>query len=629
MNRRGPARRWSWLALAGLLAALFFFALLPEVGTRGEREVTCLMAAASLAWDGDLSYGREDYDRYVRLWEREPEALALATSAGGSKVGFGRPPVYAVVAAPFVRISPRWGPAVLNWLLLALAVVASALVLERAVGVWAPVWIALCVAGTTAFTLLPLPSPEVFRMAASALAWALVAQVMPAAGSRRPGETVKAAEKMKTFETNGRTVLRWSLVGSLLVLAVMASVDGFCLLPALPAAAWLALRQPHRRLATVGLSLAALLTAATVFGVAALARGAAGPVERQVFDRATGFPAVDFEVEYWSRDAGPRPRVPDMGAGDARRAGVLARGALPDRPRFDARAAEGLRPATVLYALLGRTVGFLPYCAPLVFALYCGLLAGGWRRVLLVGAAASFAVRAMLFPFDLGDERAALGPAGVGVLAPMCWFLVTRLSLSRILAAALPAALVLYPLWLRPAGSLQRQAPPAGALSRLLPQETTQRPGAEQASNLFVGGLWLRPIAGRITPFGEESIVVESTAPGSQDSRHGDGWVEFLVAWEARAGGGAAGQGRFSPARLDVVIERSARLEVEGAEVQGRRTLPSGRTAVELLLAAPLVRHRLWWSRGPVAVHRLRLSVGRAGDAPDAVHRLQLRPRRD
>ncbi len=650
MSRTGPARRWSWLLLAGLLAALLSFALLTDAGTPGEREITHLMAAASLAWDGDLSYGREDYDRYVRTWEREPAAVALATRAGSSKVGFGRPSVFAVVAAPFVRVSPRRGPAVLNWLLLALAAAASALVLERAVGPWAPTWIALCVGGTTAFTLLPLPSPELIRLAASALAWALVVQIVPAAR--------RAAGSPSPIETNGRTVLRWSLVGSLLTLAVVASVDGFSLLPALGAAAWLALLQPRRRLATGGLLVAALVTAAAFLGVAAAARGGVGPAEHGVFDRATGFPAVDFEVEEWSRG-------PSSGVRMEPRSAYLT-GAAPGRPRLDARASEGLRLRTGLYALLGRTVGFLPYGVPLVFAALWGLapqnarkpalragcrpdgrrtqflrrvlLAGGWRRVLLVAAVGSVAVRVFLFPFDLGDERAALGPGGMAALLPMFWFLTARLSLARVLAVAVPAALVLYPVWLRPGAVLGPGPPPAGVLSRLLPGETTQRLGPA-GPDLFVGAFWLRPVAGRITPFGEESILVgttdrgsedprDSTDRGSEDARH-DGWVEFLVARENGAGDWGPGGGSPSAAGLQVVLERSTRLEVLGAEPQERRTLPSGRTAVDLRLAAPVARHRLWWSREAVAVYRLRLSVGGADDAPDSVHRLELRSPRE
>ena len=604
MSHRETARRWSWLVLAGLLAALLFFATLTDARPAGEREVTYLMAAASLAWDGDLSYDREDYDRYVRTWEREPEAVALEVTAGSSKIGFGRPPVYAVVAAPFVRISPRWGPAVLNWLLLAFAAAVSALVLERSVGPWAPAWIALCVAGTTAFTSLPGPSPELFRLAVSALAWALVVQIMPPAG---PG-----AGPRRPVETTGRTVLRWSLVGCLLALAVGASVDGVGLLPALGAAAWLSLLQLRRWLAAVALSVAALLTFAALFGAAALARGGTGPVEHEVFDRASGFPTVD-----WPRRSGL-----DLDAGDEPRDGLRAGGAAPDRPQFDVRAAEGLRLRTLLYALVGRTVGFLPYCAPLVWAAFWGLAAGGWRRVLLVAAVGSVAARALLFPFDLGDERAALGPGGVGALAPMFWFLVARLSLTRIFAAAVSAALVLYPLWLQPGAALRPGPLPAGVLSPLLPQETTQRLRPAGSPDLFVSGLWLRPIAGRIAPFGEEGLVIRTTERGSEDPRH----TEFLVAWEDGSAGGSGGEVPLRPARLEVVLEGSTLLEVVGAEVEERLTLPPGQTAVDLRLAAPVARHRLWWSREPVALHRLRLTLGSADDVPKSVHRLELRP---
>ena len=613
MTHRATVRRWSWLVLAGLLAALLFFATLTDAHTAGEREATYLMAAASLAWDGDLSYGREDYDRYVRTWQREPEALALTTTAGSSQIGFGRPPVYAVVAAPFVRLSPRWGPAVLNWLLLVLAAAVSALVLERSVGPWAPAWIALCVAGTTAFTLLPLPSPELLRLAVSAVAWALVVQIMPAArrSARRavPRTARRATGSRRPIETTGRAVVRWSLVGCLLALAVLASVDGFSLLPALGAAVWLSLLQPRRRLAAVALSMSAVLTVAALFGAAALARGGVGPVEREVFDRASGFPAVDFEVEEWGRTAGPR------------RDGLRAGGGPPDRPQFDVRAAEGLRLGTLHYALVGRTVGFLPYCAPLVWAAFLGLAAGGWRRVLLVAAVGSFAARALLFPFDLGDESTTLGPGGIGALLPMFWFLVARLSLTRILGAAVSAALVLYPLWLQPDAALRPAPPPAGLLGPLLPQETTQRLQPAGSPDLFVGDLWLRPIAGRIAPFGEEGLVVGIAERGSEDPRH----TEFLIAWEDGSASGPGGEVPPRPARLEVILEGSTRLEVVGAELEERRALPSGRTAVGLRLAAPVARHRLWWSKEPVGLHRLRLTVGSADDAPNAVHRLELR----
>ncbi|MYC10875.1 MAG: hypothetical protein F4X59_12185 [Holophagales bacterium] len=557
------ARRWSWILLAGLLLALFAVTVRSDAVVAGERETTFRMAALSLAWDGDLAYGRADYDRYVRLFGAEPEAIALESSTGGARIGFARPPAYMVVAAPFVRISPRRGPALLNWLLLVVAAAGSALVLERRVGPWAPVWIALFVAGTTAFTLLPLPSPGMFRLATSALAWALVVHVM--GGRRSPrGEA-----------------LRWSLVGFLLTLATVASADGLSLLPALGAAAWLALRNPRRGTAFLALAVAAVLTAGASLGVSALARGGFTAVERAVFDPSTGFPAVDFEAEEWRSDP-------------------TSAQTLPVRPALD------LEP--LLHAIGGRTIGIVPYCAPLVWAALWGLFAAGWRRALLLGAFASVAARVVFFPFDLGDESALVGPGGIGAVLPMFWFLAGRLGPARLAAVAASSALFLYPLWLRPGAAYGPQPLPEGALHRFLPAETGQRPRAGEPADLFAGDVWLRPVAGRVTPFGESGILIEG------------GSAEFLVAWEPDAPGSLEVGREVRRSRLRILLEQEdAALEVVGGEVEERRLLPSGRTSVRLLLDAPVARHRMWWSSRSVDLFRLGLTLD-GGEDPAANH---------
>lgn len=556
------ARRWSWILLAGLLLALFAATMRSDAVVVGERETTFRMAALSLAWDGDLTFGRADYDRYVRLFGGEPEAIALESSTGGARIGFARPPAYAVLAAPFVRMSPRRGPALLNWLLLAVAAACSALVLERRVGPWAPAWIAVFVAGTTAFTLLPLPSPGTFRLAMSALAWALVVHVME---GRRPlrGEA-----------------LRWSLVGFLLVLAAVASVDGLSLLPALLAASWLALHQPRRGVALLALAVVATLTAAASLGTSALARGGPGPVERAVFSPSTGFPAVDFEPAEWRSEA------------------EAAAGATRVRGGPDPRGAAGLGPETLLHAIAGRTVGIAPYCAPLVWAALWGLFAAGWRRALLLGAVASVVARVVFFPFDLGDESALAGPGGIGAVLPMFWFLAGRLGPARLAAVAASSALFLYPLWLRPGAAYGPQPLPEGALHRFLPAETGQRPRAGEPADLFTGGLWLRPVAGRISPFGESGLVIEG------------GSAELLIAWERELSGSGETDGEARQSRLRLLLEPGDTVpEVVGGEVEESRPLPSERTSVRLLLEPPVARHRMWWSSGSVDLFRLGLTL--------------------
>lgn len=594
-------RRWSWLLLAGLLLALFTSTMRSDALDAGERETSFRMGALSLAWDGDLTYGREDYDRYIRLFGGEPEAVALESSTGGARIGFARPPAYAVLAAPFVRISPRWGPALLNWLLLAVAAAGSALVLERRIGPWAPVWIAVFVAGTTVFTLLPLPSPGTFRLAASALAWALVVHVMPMGGpSERRNAAGSPGGAGSGSEGEGRALgarafwpasaaLRWSLVGLLLTLATLASVDGLSLLPALIAAAWLALAQPRREAAFLALAVTAVLTAGASFGTSALARGGFGPVERAVFSPSTGFPAVDFEAEEWRVDPLPAGGVERTRSGPEFRTG-------------------GAGPETLLHGVAGRTVGIVPYGVPLVAAAFWGLLAPGWRRALLLGGLASLAARLVLFPFDLGDESVLTGPGGVGAVLPMFWFLAGRLRLAKIAAVAASSALFLYPLWLRPAAAFGPPPLAEGALHRFLAVETGQRPRAGEPADLFAGGVWLRPVAGRITPFGEAGLLVEG------------GSAEFLVAWEPAAPASRETDGEVGRPRLRILLEREdTTLEVVGGEVEERRFLPSGRTSVRLLLDAPVARHRMWWSNGSVDLFRLGLTLD-GGDDPASTH---------
>ena len=573
------ARRWSWILLAGLLLALLVVTMRSDAVVAGERETTFRMAALSLAWESDLTYGRADYDRYVRLFGAEPEAIALESSTGGARIGFGRPPAYSVLAAPFVRVSPWRGPALLNWLLLAAAAAGSALVLERRIGHWAPVWIAVFVAGTTAFTLLPLPSPGMFRFATSALAWALVVHVIPVADGE-PGRRPLRGE-----------ALRWSFVGFLLALAAVASVDGLSLLPALGAAAWLALLQPRRGIALLSLTVAAVLTAGVSFGTSALARGGAGPVERAVFSPSTGFPAVDFEPAEWRPEAKAAARAAPAGRGP------------------DLRAAAGILPETLLHATAGRTIGIVPYCAPLVWAALWGLLATGWRRALLLGAFASVTTRVVFFPFDLGDESALAGPGGVGAVLPMFWFLAGPLGPARLAAVAASSAIFLYPLWLRPGAAYGPSPAPEGALHRFLPAETGQRPRAGEPADLFTGGVWLRPVAGRITPFGESGLLIEG------------GSAEFLVGWEPEVTGSREAGGEVRRSRLRILLEQQdVVLEVVGGEVEESRPLPSGRMSVRLLLDPPVARHRMWWSSGSVDLFRLDLTLD-GGEDPTS-HRV-------
>ena len=322
---------------------------------------------------------------------------------------------------------------------------------------------------------------------------------------------------------------------------------------------------------------------------------------------------------------------------------------------------DGIDPETALHALAGRTVGIAPYGAPLVAAALWGLLAAGWRRVLLLAALASVAARVVFFPFDLGDESALVGPGGVGAVLPMFWFLAARLGPVRIAVVAASSALFLHPLWLRPVAAMEPSPAPESVLHRLLPAETGQRPRAGEPADLFVGDVWLRPVAGGMTPFGESGLLIEGDS------------AEFLVAWRPAAAAGNAQVRALDPERRPAAVEAgdaqaraldperrpaaveagdaqaralgperrsdggagrpgrrvvlehdAAGLAVAGGAVEETRPLPSGRTSVRLLLDPPEARHRAWWSTGRrVELHRLRLTLDDGG-APFALHLVRI-----
>ncbi|HEX6200350.1 MAG TPA: hypothetical protein VF150_08810, partial [Thermoanaerobaculia bacterium] len=77
-----------WALLGALLAALlagaatFDRARWPSVV--GD-EATYLMQAESLAWDLDLAYSREDFDRFVRHRGTAPEGLILQKGEGSDR----------------------------------------------------------------------------------------------------------------------------------------------------------------------------------------------------------------------------------------------------------------------------------------------------------------------------------------------------------------------------------------------------------------------------------------------------------------------------------------------------------------------------------------------------------------
>jgi len=110
------------LALAALLLALVGAALAPAerpVAIKGD-EATYVAMALSIGYDQDLRYTAVDLHRFEQRFGTGPVGIFLLRTKPPSSPGlaFGKPFVYQLVAAPFVRLGGLRGLLFLNLLLL-------------------------------------------------------------------------------------------------------------------------------------------------------------------------------------------------------------------------------------------------------------------------------------------------------------------------------------------------------------------------------------------------------------------------------------------------------------------------------------------------------------------------------
>ncbi len=484
-------RYGSWGLLALLLAATLIGALTFDrrswPGLVGD-EATYLMQAQSLAWDLDVRYSRRDYDRFVAQWGVKPDGLILQSGDGGRTLVYAKPASYALWIAPFLRLSPTRGADVANALLLALAAVLAARALERRLGPAAPLWVAVWIFASVAFSYVFWAHSDLFLMCLVAIALAL------AYGAPRAEDPP---------ETPVRTALRWAAAGLILGL-VLASRPfyGALLLPAA-----LAVPRPRRRL-----GLAALIAGAAIAvlgsGLTHLAEADAWTPysgERLSFEASTGFPEVDLPAGSWQQRVvgrGNRSWLPSDVVG----------------PRLTA--------WNALYFLAGRDVGVLPYYLPLLL----GLLAfrrGEGRGMLILAALAAAACFLLTRPFNFYGGGGAIANRYFLPVYPAFWFAAGRPA--RAWWAALCVALAapfLLPLWRHPAAFFLDEDSGyryvTGAARRLLPYETTQshlKPGGGE--DFMHGALWIKPLATSVhqdgglirLASGDGEILVGSTRP--------------------------------------------------------------------------------------------------------------------
>ncbi|HEX9940811.1 MAG TPA: hypothetical protein VGG03_02245 [Thermoanaerobaculia bacterium] len=588
--KRSPLEVAGWTVLVLLLLATLIGAVrldrarLPLLGD----EATYAMQAASLAWDFDLAYSRKDYDRFVAHWGQPPEGLILQSRPGSGRLVYGKPPLYALVIAPFVRAAPVRGPVVANALMLAAAALLAARSLRNRTGEAAPLWVAAFVFASVAFAYVFWGESDLFLMAAVAAGYALVYR-----GDRRwtRGETPQIYEGEDT-ESAREFFARWLAAGVLLGVAVAYRPLYLVLL--LPA--FLSARESpagRRGPAVAGLALGALGLLLVSMGIQWLAGGDATGYggQRQGIYAREAYPEVDFPAAGWSE------RVAREG-----NASWLQREAV--RPELNPRLAGW----NLLYFLVGRNVGVLPYFLPLLL----GFLAfqadrGRWAIPLAVAAAALAFL--LLRPFNFYGGG-ALGNRYFLPLYPALWFMAARPARPVwAVVIALLASPFLGPLWkdptVYPVGQYGEYRHVSAIAQRWLPYETTQSSAPGQQLSVG-GGLWVKLLSHNLWPAGQGGRL--RIAGGSRG--------ELLVG---------------SPQLLDAIHmefdERApTRLRIGGGELRPLLLKPNGYVLFEVPLGKPRAVHPLWW--GPYDYHLYALDFQLPG-VPAAPISLRVLPPRD
>lgn len=587
---RNPVETAGWAVLGLLLLATLTGAVrlnrskLPLVGD----EATYAMQAASLAWDFDLAYTRQDYDRFVARWGVPPEGLILQSregSAGLNRLVYGKPPLYALVIAPFVRVDPVRGPVVANALLLAAAALLAARSLRSRIGPAAPLWVAAFVFASVSFAYVFWGDADLFLFAAVAIAFALVYQ-----GDRKalPSQIYEGEDT----EPARRSLLRWLGAGVLLGVAVAyRPVYLFLLLPA-ALAAWEA-PPDRRRGAVTGLLLGAVLLLTASMGVQWLAGGDAtgyGGQRQGIYSRGA-YPEVQYPAAQWSE------RVAREGNASWLQAAAV-------KPQLNPKLAAW----NVLYTFAGRNVGVLPYFLPMLL----GFLAfrgerGRWAIPLAAGAA--ILAFLLLRPFNFYGGG-ALGNRYFLPLYPALWFMAARPArASWAPVAALLAAPFLWPLWTHPTayplgeGGEYRHV--STIARRWLPYEITQSavPGRE----VSVGsGLWVKILSHNVWPSGQDGGLRIAGGSGG----------ELLVGSPQPLG----------DLHLEFDERAPSRLVVGGRELRPLLLKPSGHVLFEVPLDRERAVHPLWW--GPYDYHLYALDFHLPG-APAVPIGFRVLPPRD
>jgi len=586
-RRRSPIPLLAGLAVV-LYSALF---LLRAEGRdlRGD-EGTYLAMAASLARDFDLRFVAPD-----RVWaESHPRGtVALILERTGSGIFYSKPVLYPLLAAPFVGLLGDWGAALLNLLVLILALGLARSFLER-LGERAAVRDTLLTFVATGivvpYVVWRMPETLEVALALAGLTLTLTARAAAAAG---PGGGLSELPEGSGWAGRCLASPRADLLGGVLLGLLISLREPNAVIAGVSVLAALLARDLRRAARISGAIVVAYLAA---LGLTWALTGAVNPYKatRATFNARTGYPA-------------------GSAADGADAAAVAAAIARFDRPDELATSSLVLAPVldgggtayATLYFLVGRHTGlaiFLP--AALFFAaLAC-------RRPYAAGVAAlaGFFGLALFYlvwmPANFFGGENFIGNRYILAAYPCLLVALPRLPSRRVLLAIWTLAGVVGASAL--ASQLRfgtrdvlSQAHANAGLFRLLPYEST-------ASHLDgrTDRYWAGDFVRFVDPFAVPdawSFTVRSDVPAAEleiATRSPDAPMYWIVVADA--------------ARVTLVISewRQTRRYPLTSFAPGR----SGGVVVHRG-AAPWRRHRFWWSpEESYSVRLLRLSAEVAGE---------------
>mgnify|MGYP006275543859 CR=1 FL=1 len=392
-------------------------------------EATYVSMALSLAYDHDLAYERRDLQRFWGLYHQGPEGIFLKQgrrvsverTAGvpwltivkradhrADRLYFGKSLAYAVVAAPFVRVFGLNGFWVLHILLLAVAAWCGSRYLSATSKKHAAVGFTLAF---LAVSVLPVHAvyfmPDLFNAVLVFVAYFLW--------------RYKDVARVEGSWLQGR--------GSTLAAAVLLGVACYSKPTNAPLIIPIVLTMWWRRQWMQGVLTGAVFVLATgvLFGANA---AVTGEFNYQGGDRKTFYGHFPFEstADVWQANTAL------VSTNDADAANVLEPAALPERFARN-----------VLYFLLGRHFGFVPYFFPGVVALLGWLWSGARRdasRVFMAAGVAIAAITLLLFlPYTWSGGGGPPGNRYFLAIYPVLFFLLPSADAWHVLLAVAGGAL--------------------------------------------------------------------------------------------------------------------------------------------------------------------------------------------